>query len=109
MPLILSISDIRKEYTQALARLELVAYLPSLSASGRRSLVDPAPGFLLTSIALVRDLSPDMIVALYAQNGLYEKALSSAHILGIDMAPLFEALARKCVRLGQTEGSHAYT
>lgn len=34
-PLILSISDIRKEYTQALARLELVAYLPSLSASGR--------------------------------------------------------------------------
>lgn len=57
----------------------------------------------------MRDLSPDMIVALYAQNGLYEKALSSAHVLGVDMAPLFEALARKCVRLGQVEGSQAYS
>lgn len=33
-PILLSIDDIKKEYTQSLARLELVASLPELSTSG---------------------------------------------------------------------------
>lgn len=33
-PLLLTVDDIRKEYTQVLARLELVAFLPDLSTSG---------------------------------------------------------------------------
>ena len=45
--------------------------------------------------------TPDEVVGLLVQRGSFDLALSTASSLNVDMTPLFQSLARRCVELSR--------
>ena len=45
--------------------------------------------------------TPDEVVGLLVQRGAFDLALSTASSLNVDMTPLFQSLARRCVELSR--------
>ncbi|GAA5990570.1 hypothetical protein JCM5350_001037, partial [Sporobolomyces pararoseus] len=72
--------DIRREYTIALARLQLSNEFPELERTNFH-------------------LEPEAVVALFTQTNSFDQAFQVATTLNVDMSSLFEILAEKCVGL----------
>ncbi|EST06572.1 Nucleoporin [Kalmanozyma brasiliensis GHG001] len=81
---IVSVADVRREYTLALARLELVKRYPDLA--------------LPTTV-----LRPTDAVLLFVNCGAFDSAFSTAWSLGVDMTPIFAALTVKAVALSRAK------
>ncbi|GAA6058592.1 hypothetical protein JCM10212_007031 [Sporobolomyces blumeae] len=74
------LSDIRREYTVALARLHLSDEFPELERTNFH-------------------LDPEAVVALLSQTNAFDQAFQAARVLDVDLSSLFEILAEKCVAL----------
>ncbi|GAA5940387.1 uncharacterized protein JCM15063_002619 [Sporobolomyces koalae] len=72
--------DIRREYTVALARLQLSAEFPELERTSFH-------------------LEPEAVVALFSQTNAFDQAFSAGRALDVDLSSLFEIVAEKCVGL----------
>ncbi|KAI8452611.1 nucleoporin Nup120/160-domain-containing protein [Phakopsora pachyrhizi] len=83
---ILTLADIRKEYTLVLSRLQLANELPQLSH----------PGSSTSSSAY---LDGETLVPIFVNQGRVTEALEKATVLETDMIPIFEKLAESCCRL----------
>lgn len=46
-------------------------------------------------------VSPEEIVGLFAQRGMFDQALSAASAMRVDMSDLFTRLAERCVELSR--------
>jgi nuclear pore complex protein Nup160 len=46
-------------------------------------------------------VSPDEVVGLFVQQGMFDEAQSAAASLQVDMTSLFQALATRCVELSR--------
>ncbi len=77
---VVSVEDVRREYTLALARLELVKRYPDLAYS--------------TTV-----LRPSDAVLLFVNSDSFDSAFGMAWCLGVDMTPIFAALTIKAVAL----------
>ncbi|GAA5902148.1 hypothetical protein JCM6882_006713 [Rhodosporidiobolus microsporus] len=88
---VLELADIRREYTIALARLQLADEFPELERTNFH-------------------LDPEAVVALFTQVGNFEQAFSSGRVLDVDLSSLFETVADCCVSLSlHPEGSQDAT
>lgn len=81
---VVSVDDVRREYTLALARLELVKRYPDLAYS--------------TTV-----LRPSDAVLLFVNSDSFDSAFSMAWSLGVDMTPIFSALTIKAVALSRAK------
>ncbi|WWC88782.1 uncharacterized protein L201_003695 [Kwoniella dendrophila CBS 6074] len=79
---IISLADIEMEYTLVLSQLRLSSHIPDLHEHG------------IT-------ISPQEVVGLFIQRGMFDIAQSSAASLKVDMTDLFQALAARCVELSR--------
>ena len=87
---LVTLDDIRAEYTVVLSRLQLANTNEDIFSEAQIG------------------MSPSETVGLFIQQGMFDLALSSASALGIDMTPIFIALASRCVQLSRlSEGSNA--
>ncbi|GAA6005692.1 hypothetical protein JCM10207_005297 [Rhodosporidiobolus poonsookiae] len=84
---VLELADIRREYTVALARLQLADEFSELERTNFH-------------------LDPEAVVALFSQTGRFEEAFSAGRVLDVDLSSLFEAVTERCVSLSlHPEGS----
>ncbi|SOV01435.1 related to nuclear pore complex protein Nup160 [Ustilago sp. UG-2017a] len=81
---VVSVDDVRREYTLALARLELVKRYPDLAYS--------------TTV-----LRPSDAVLLFVNSDSFDSAFNMAWSLGVDMTPIFSALTMKAVALSRAK------
>ncbi|SPO21243.1 related to nuclear pore complex protein Nup160 [Ustilago trichophora] len=81
---VVSVDDVRHEYTLALARLELVKRYPDLAYS--------------TTV-----LRPSDAVLLFVNSDSFDSAFDMAWGLGVDMTPIFSALTVKAVALSRAK------
>lgn len=81
---VVSVDDVRREYTLALARLELVTRYPDLAYS--------------TTV-----LRPTDAVLLFVNSDSFDSAFNMAWSLGVDMTPIFLALTNKAVGLSRAK------
>ncbi|KAJ1030064.1 hypothetical protein NDA16_000977 [Ustilago loliicola] len=81
---VVSVDDVRREYTLALARLELVKRYPDLAYS--------------TTV-----LRPSDAVLLFVNSDSFDSAFNMAWSLGVDMTPIFSALTIKAVALSRAK------
>ncbi|SNX81972.1 related to nuclear pore complex protein Nup160 [Melanopsichium pennsylvanicum] len=81
---VISVDDVRREYTLALARLELVKRYPDLASS--------------TTV-----LRPSDAVLLFVNSDSFDSAFNMAWSLGVDMTPIFSALTVKAVALSRAK------
>ncbi|PWZ01373.1 hypothetical protein BCV70DRAFT_198803 [Testicularia cyperi] len=81
---VISVDDVRREYTLALARLELVKRYPDLAYS--------------TTV-----LRPSDAVLLFVNSDSFDSSFSTAWTLGVDMTPIFTALTTKAVALSRAK------
>ncbi|SPO20321.1 related to nuclear pore complex protein Nup160 [Ustilago trichophora] len=81
---VVSVDDVRREYTLALARLELVKRYPDLAYS--------------TTV-----LRPSDAVLLFVNSDSFDSAFNMAWSLGVDMTPIFSALTVKAVALSRAK------
>jgi len=96
------LGDIRREYTIALARLQLSVEFPELE---RTSKLTSAP--LDESDAWTNEnfifadfhLEPEAVVALFSQTNAFDQAFNAGRSLDVDLSSLFEIIAEKCVAL----------
>ncbi|WVQ80541.1 hypothetical protein IAT38_002646 [Cryptococcus sp. DSM 104549] len=79
---LITLQDIQMEYTMVLARVSLTQRIPDLLEHGV-------------------SVSPEEIVGLLVQQGMYDLALSSAATLEVDMTEMFKSLATRCVELSR--------
>ncbi|WRT67678.1 uncharacterized protein IL334_004650 [Kwoniella shivajii] len=79
---IISLADIEMEYTLVLSQLKLSSHIPNLHEHG------------IT-------VSPEEVVGLFIQRGMFDIAQSAAASLQVDMTDLFQALAGRCVELSR--------
>uniref|UniRef100_A0A3P9ILY1 Nucleoporin 160 n=1 Tax=Oryzias latipes TaxID=8090 RepID=A0A3P9ILY1_ORYLA len=77
---ILELQNLEKEYFLSRSRLTLVQHHPS-------------------SAAVAGAVSEAELVTLLVQNGLFDSALSLCHTFKLDLTPVFEGLAFKCIKL----------
>ncbi|GAA5980545.1 hypothetical protein JCM10908_001686 [Rhodotorula pacifica] len=77
---VLELSDIRKDYTLALARLQLSAEFPELERT-------------------TFQLEPETVVALFSQMGRIDQAFAAGCAFECDLSALFEAVAERCIAL----------
>ncbi|SJX60691.1 related to nuclear pore complex protein Nup160 [Sporisorium reilianum f. sp. reilianum] len=81
---VVSVDDVRREYSLALARLELVKRYPDLAYS--------------TTV-----LRPSDAVLLFVNSDAFDSAFGMAWSLGVDMTPIFGALTVKAVALARAK------
>ncbi|TKY90866.1 hypothetical protein EX895_000864 [Sporisorium graminicola] len=81
---VVSVDDVRREYSLALARLELVKRYPDLAYS--------------TTV-----LRPSDAVLLFVNSDSFDSAFNMAWSLGVDMTPIFAALTVKAVALSRAK------
>ncbi|CDS01320.1 related to nuclear pore complex protein Nup160 [Sporisorium scitamineum] len=81
---VVSVDDVRREYSLALARLELVKCYPDLAYS--------------TTV-----LRPSDAVLLFVNSDAFDSAFNMAWSLGVDMTPIFAALTVKAVALSRAK------
>ncbi|KAK4058160.1 hypothetical protein OIO90_000899 [Microbotryomycetes sp. JL221] len=81
-PDILEPTDVRREYTIALTRLQLSAEFPELERTNF-------------------SIDAEALVALLSQTGAFEQAFTLASTLRVDMSSLFELVAERCIALSQ--------
>ncbi|GAA5827090.1 hypothetical protein JCM5353_006183, partial [Sporobolomyces roseus] len=74
------LADIRREYTIALARLQLSVEFPELERTNFH-------------------LEPEAVVALFSQTNAFDQAFNAGRSLDVDLSSLFEIIAEKCVAL----------
>ncbi|WVW84551.1 hypothetical protein I302_106585 [Kwoniella bestiolae CBS 10118] len=79
---IISLADIEMEYTLVLSQLRLSSHIPDLHEHGVT-------------------VSPQEVVGLFIQRGMFDIAQSAASSLQVDMTDLFQALAARCVELSR--------
>ncbi|RVE71390.1 hypothetical protein OJAV_G00051340 [Oryzias javanicus] len=77
---ILELQNLEKEYFLSRSRLTLAQHHPP-------------------SAAVAGAVSEAELVALLVQNGLFDSALSLCHTFKLDLTPVFEGLAFKCIKL----------
>ncbi|KAK4684665.1 hypothetical protein P7C73_g5499, partial [Tremellales sp. Uapishka_1] len=80
---IVSLADIEMEYTLVLSQLRLSAQIQDLQQYG------------IT-------VSPEEVVGLFTQRGMFDLAQSAAASLQVDMTDLFQSLASRCVVLARS-------
>ncbi|ORY31381.1 nucleoporin Nup120/160-domain-containing protein [Naematelia encephala] len=80
---IVTLADMQLEYTQILSRLQLAPRLSDLQEHGVT-------------------LTPDEVVGLFVQQGMFDLAQSSAVAMKVDMSDLFHTLATRCVELSRS-------
>jgi len=90
---ILTLDELRQEYTLAVARLRLASDFPELA----RSSACGCQAVALTVAAV--HLDGEGTVALFTQLGSADEAFATAQTLGVDAFSLFGNMATKCVRL----------
>ncbi|WWC70656.1 uncharacterized protein I206_104607 [Kwoniella pini CBS 10737] len=79
---IISLADIEMEYTLVLSQLRLSSHIPDMHEHGVT-------------------VSPQEVVGLFIQRGMFDIAQSSAAALQVDMTDLFQALAARCIELSR--------
>ncbi|WWD18377.1 hypothetical protein CI109_102827 [Kwoniella shandongensis] len=79
---IVSLADIEMEYTLVLSQLRLSSHIPDLHEHGV-------------------SVSPQEVVGLFIQRGMFDIAQTAASSLHVDMTDLFQNLASKCVELSR--------
>ncbi|GAA5854614.1 hypothetical protein JCM9279_005711 [Rhodotorula babjevae] len=77
---VLELTDLRKEYCVALARLQLADEFPELERTSFH-------------------LEPESVVALFSQLASFDQAFQAGRILDVDLSSLFEAVTERCVTL----------
>ncbi|GAA5890373.1 hypothetical protein JCM8208_002795 [Rhodotorula glutinis] len=77
---VLELTDLRKEYCLALARLQLADEFPELERTSFH-------------------LEPESVVALFSQLASFDQAFQAGRILDVDLSSLFEAVTERCVTL----------
>lgn len=82
---VVTLEDVRKEYAEVMARLELVGALPYLANAG------PA------------GLDGDSAVPLFLSKGRVDDAFDKALVLGVDMTAIFASLAESCARVARDD------
>lgn len=113
---VLELSDIRKDYGLALARLQLSAEFPELERTSQFARIS---GFLrfITSANLAPwffaapdfQLDAETVVALFSQMGRIDQAFSAGRAFDCDLSALFEALTERCVALSTHESGYVPT
>ena len=78
----MTLDDIRAEYTLVLTRLELARHIDDFYQHGVT-------------------VSPEEVVGLLVQRGMYDLAQSAATTLQVDMTDLFQSLAKRCVEFSR--------
>ncbi|OXB37292.1 hypothetical protein LQV05_003644 [Cryptococcus neoformans] len=81
---IITLEDIQMEYTVVLSQLRISSHIPDIYDHG---------------VAV----SPQEIVGLFVQRGMYDIAQSAASSLKVDMSGLFQSLASRCVELSRLQ------
>ena len=79
---LLTLDDIQAEYTLVLTRLELARHIDDFYQHGVT-------------------VSPEEVVGLLVQRGMYDLAQSAATTLQVDMTDLFQSLAKRCVEFSR--------
>ncbi|WVF69357.1 hypothetical protein IAT40_004133 [Kwoniella sp. CBS 6097] len=79
---IISLADIEMEYTLVLSQLRISSQIPDLHEHGVT-------------------VSPQEVVGLFVQRGMYDVAQSAAASLQVDMVDFFQSLAARCVELSR--------
>ncbi|RSH88570.1 uncharacterized protein EHS24_001115 [Apiotrichum porosum] len=82
---IVTLDDIRGEYTAVVSQLRLCQQIPDLYDHGV-------------------SLSSEEIVGFFTQRSMFDQAQSSAAAMGVDMTDLFATLATRCVELARMPG-----
>ncbi|KPV78594.1 uncharacterized protein RHOBADRAFT_33298 [Rhodotorula graminis WP1] len=77
---VLELTDVRKEYCLALARLQLADEFPELERTSFH-------------------LEPESVVTLFSQLASFDQAFQAGRILNVDLSSLFEAVTERCVTL----------
>ena len=95
---IVTLSDIKAEYTVVLSRLQLASRIQDLHEHGGFLFTS---GHFLTVCAAGVSVSPEEIVGLFTQRGMYDHAQSAAASLQVDMIDMFQSLAARCVELSR--------
>ncbi|KAF8335076.1 nucleoporin Nup120/160-domain-containing protein [Cantharellus anzutake] len=80
---VVTISEMRREYTLLMSKLRLARESPNLQA------------------ALVRTLTKEDIIAHYVQLGLFDLAMSNARTFRLDMSSIFGILTSRCMRIAE--------
>ncbi|WVQ96857.1 hypothetical protein IAU59_003964 [Kwoniella sp. CBS 9459] len=79
---IISLADIEMEYTLVLSQLKISSQIPDLHEHGVT-------------------VSPQEVVGLFVQRGMFDVAQSAAASLQVDMVDFFQSLAARCVELSR--------
>jgi nuclear pore complex protein Nup160 len=82
---IITLADMRAQYTAVLSQLRLSQQVQNLHDHGVT-------------------LTPDETVGFFTQRSMFDEALSSAAGMGVDMTDVFVVLATRCVELARTPG-----
>jgi nuclear pore complex protein Nup160 len=82
---IITLADMRGEYTAVLAQLRLSQQIQNLHEHGV-------------------SLTPEEIVGFFTQRSMFDEAQSSAAAMDVDMSDLFTVLATRCVELARAPG-----
>jgi len=99
---VLELTDLRKEYCVALARLQLADEFPELertSASSSFSSSGPKSARSRLDLSAGFHLEPESVVALFSQLASFDQAFQAGRILDVDLSSLFEAVTERCVTL----------
>lgn len=97
------LADIRREYTIALARLQLSVEFPELERTSKLTLSllvrYPIVRLNASTFSLDFHLEPEAVVALFSQTNAFDQAFNAGRSLDVDLSSLFEIIAEKCVAL----------
>ncbi|GAA5994757.1 uncharacterized protein JCM10292_004335 [Rhodotorula paludigena] len=77
---VIELADVCKEYSLALARLQLAGDFPELERTNLH-------------------LDSASVVALFSQSGKFDQAFATARVLDVELTSVFESLAERCVTL----------
>jgi len=82
---IITLADMRAQYTAVLSQLRLSQHIQSLHEHGV-------------------SLTPEEIVGFFTQRSMFDEAQSSAAAMDVDMTDMFTVLATRCVELARAPG-----
>jgi nuclear pore complex protein Nup160 len=92
---IVTLDDIRAEYSLVLSKLQLSSQIQELAEHGESFIVPE----IKSDSGIDISITPEETIGLLIQHGMFDLAQSSAVSLGVDMIPLFRSLAERCLLL----------
>lgn len=107
-PEIVELVDMRREYTVALARLQLAETFPELERTSASTHCAHINMQCTNSPLCLTDFSlePEAVVALFQQTNAFDQAFVAGRILGVDLSSLFESITERCVQLSSYPESY---